>query len=127
MIYTIYLAKNIINGKHYIGFDSKWPRRQYQHLKNSFNPNTIDYDCIFHRAIRKYGIESFVWEVLYQSTDKEHTIEKMEPYFIQENQSFSNGYNMTLGGEGFRGFTRVAWNKGIGHSEATKLKMRKPK
>ena len=92
-LYTIYKAINKIDGKVYIGFDSNWPSRQKAHLY-------IDDNCYFHRAIKKYGKDSFEWEVLYQSKNREHTLSIMEPYYIREYNSFgSNGYNMTFGGE----------------------------
>jgi|GEM_PF-2535757 len=107
-IYTIYKATNIINKKVYIGFDSNWPKRMYNHNRDAFNINTKTYNTVFHRAIRKYGKDIFSWEVLYQSKDREHTLKEMERYFIKEFKSFIyyknfNGYNMTLGGDGIGG------------------------
>jgi len=110
-IYTIYKATCKKTGKIYIGYDSKWPKRRYEH-KQSMK----DGDQVFYRALRKYGWFSFIWEVLYQSKDAEHTLKEMEPFFIRENLSYihytnSNGYNMTEGGEGT-----------IGHKHSTKTK-----
>ena len=62
-IYTIYKATNTINGKVYIGFDSKWPRRAQDHKSSSFNEKHKDHHSYFHRAIRKYGWNNFIWEV----------------------------------------------------------------
>lgn len=95
IIYTIYKSVNTINGKIYIGFDSNWPNRMAVH-KSSYKK----YDYKFYRAIRKYGWKNFEWSILYQSKDKEHTKDVMENYFINEYDSFNNGYNSTLGGEG---------------------------
>lgn len=97
MIYTIYKATCSVNGKVYIGFDSNWPNRRKIHESSSKNS---DNSCKFYRAIRKYGIEKFQWEVLYTSTDKEYTLNVMEPHFISEFDSFKNGYNSTVGGDG---------------------------
>jgi group I intron endonuclease len=100
-IYTIYRATNTINGKVYIGFTSKpIEERIFQHQKTHHK-----YNYIFYYDIRKYGCESFSWEVLYQSKDGDHTKDVMEGFFIKENNSFikfenSNGYNMSLGGDG---------------------------
>lgn len=67
---------------------------------------------IFHKAMKKYGIENFDWEILYQSMERDHTLKTMEPYFIQEQNSFiPNGYNMTRGGDGV--FGRVLLEKHV--------------
>lgn len=95
MIYTIYKSVNTKNGKVYIGFDSDWPRRKIIH-KSSY-PNS---DTKFYRAIRKYGWEAFEWSSIYQSKDKDHTLKIMENFFITQYNSFNEGYNSTLGGDG---------------------------
>lgn len=67
----------------------------------SFNELDTGYNDLFHKAIRKYGKDNFIFEIVYQSTDKDHTLCFMESYFINEYKSHysQNGYNMTLGGE----------------------------
>ncbi len=125
-IYTIYKATNIVNGKVYIGFDSNWPSRMRSHsTKSGFNKlkrkNKHD-NNYFHNAINKYGKDNFEWEILYQSKDKDHTLNVMENYFICEYRSYigfddCNGYNRTLGGEATLGLTHTEeWRKN--HSEA---------
>ena len=109
IIYTIYKSVNIKNGKVYIGFDSRWPCRVTIH-KSSY----IKQDYKFYRAIRKYGWYAFAWSPIYQSQDKDHTLKIMENFFIKEYDSFNNGYNSTLGGDGCLG---------IKMSEENKLKM----
>lgn len=101
-IYTIYKATNKINGKHYIGFDSKFPSRKSSH-KNSLKTTTNNK---FHRAIKKYGWDNFEWEILYQSKDLDHTKNEMEKFFITEFDSYYKGYNSTFGGEGTFGYIR---------------------
>jgi group I intron endonuclease len=117
-IYSIYKCVNVITGKVYIGFDSNWPKRQKRHLSDSQKKSSRAYNDVFHKAIRKYGQENFEWYVIYQSLDGEHCKDIMENYFIVENHSHvnfkkSNGYNMTLGGDGMLGFK---------HSKKSKLK-----
>jgi len=98
-IYTIYKAVNTINGKVYIGFDSKWPRRKSTHKYSSKEIKNKFYD-----AIKKYGWDNFEWSVIYQSKDRDDTLKVMEPYFIKEHNSFTDeGYNLTSGGEGVFG------------------------
>ncbi len=93
-VYTIYKATNKLNGKSYIGYDSKWPRRKTEHL--SFKEGCP----YFHRALVRYGTTNFEWEILYQSKEREYTLKIMEPYFIQEYDTYRSGYNLTKGGEG---------------------------
>lgn len=95
IIYTIYKSVNTKTGKVYIGFDSNWPNRFKTHKSASKNQ-----DYKFYRAIRKYGWDNFEWSVVYQSKNKQHTLKEMETYFINEYDSFHNGYNSTLGGDG---------------------------
>ena len=116
-IYSIYKVTNTINGKVYIGFDSNWPKRKSVHKSLSKNPTQK-----FHKALKKHGWDNFTWEIIYQSKNKEHCLNVMEPHFITENNSFKNGYNMTLGGEGT--FGKKSW-LGKNHSEETKEKISK--
>ena len=97
-IYSIYKATNKHNGKIYIGMDSNWPKRYIEHHNEIKRSKTK-----FHNAIRKYGRDGFEWSLIYQSNDYEH-IKNMECFFIEEYATFKNGYNMTLGGEGIKGY-----------------------
>lgn len=117
-LYTIYKATNKINNKAYIGFASKWPNRKYCHRSLSRNGTKVK----FYNAIRKYGWDSFVWEVLYQNTDKEHTLNTMESFYITKHDTINNGYNMTPGGAGVLGICKdTVWvNNGTNHKRIMK-------
>lgn len=122
VIYTIYKCLNTLTGKVYIGFDSKWPNRVSVH-KASYEKQ----DSKFYRAIKKYGWENFEWSILYQSKEKEYTLSVMENFFIKEYNSFNDGYNSTLGGDGtfglkFFGESNHFYNKK--HKNETREKMR---
>lgn len=114
---TIYKATNKINGKSYVGFDSDWPKRKKRHKINSNYASGK-----FYSAIRKYGWNNFVWEIIYQSDDKFHTLNMMEPYFIKEYNTYYEGYNMTKGGEGCFGATsnKIWINDGKTHKRIKK-------
>lgn len=115
-IYRIYKCVNTINGKTYVGFTNKLlEKRITEH--NSAAKNGSDY--LVHKAIRKYGTDSFLWECIFESTNKNYMLNEMENYFIQQfNSYFENGlgYNMTFGGQG--GMT------GKLHTEQTKNKLK---
>jgi len=107
-IYSIYRATNVVNGKIYIGYTCCIRSRIKSHKSKSRKGS----NNAFHRALRKYGEEKFKWDVIYQSKDQSHTLNVMEPYFINEYMSFRDcGYNMTPGGEGNVGL--APWNKGL--------------
>jgi len=115
-IYTIYKSTNKITGKSYIGFDSCWPRRKSVHKHHSKKPTQK-----FHNSINKHGWDNFEWEIIYQSLDGKHCLNEMENYFIQLYDTFANGYNMTLGGEGTLG--KKSW-LGKKHTQQTKDKIK---
>lgn len=118
---TIYKATNKITGKSYIGFDSAWPSRKERHQENA----NYKREGKFYDSIRKHGWENFEWSVIYQSSDKEHTLNVMEPHFIKEYDTFNTGYNMTEGGEGcFGSTTNKIWiNDGQNHKRIEKTEL----
>lgn len=90
----IYKATNLINGKCYIGQTKKTLQKRMKDHRNSKD------NLYFHNAIRKYGIENFEWEIIYECQDK-NVLDVMETFKIIVNKSHmnENGYNMSWGGE----------------------------
>ena len=112
--YSIYRFTNKINGKIYIGKTCQHPStRKSQHINASKSGSNF----ILHSAIRKYGIEVFEFDVIYNALD-ENSMSKAEVEFIlQYNCCILDdpkcGYNMTRGGEGFSSETGkkyAGWN-----------------
>ena len=94
MVFSIYKITNTVNNKHYIGFTENVKRRWIAHKSCNGSQSKALY-----RAIKKYGLSNFTFEVLYESLDKIHTLNEMEPLFIKEYDSFGpGGYNMNDGG-----------------------------
>lgn len=84
------------NGKKYIGITSKrFKDRLYQHCSLAINEKDRDYNTKKYRAIRKY--EEFKAEVLFEGNSDELGDKEIE--FIEEYDSYNNGYNSTFGGE----------------------------
>lgn len=110
----IYKITNLINQKSYIGQTVYFNERIKQHQRNSFNPNSIDYDVPIHRAIRKYGIENFSYEIIEEVDEK--LLNNREIYWISYYDTYFNGYNATLGGEGRQRYSLTQiielWNNG---------------
>lgn len=94
----IYKITNKINNKAYIGLSIDIEHRKKTHFKRAYNKNDKEYDKALYRAIRKYGTENFVFEIL-EECKKEELYNK-EKFYIKKFNSFYNGYNETPGGEG---------------------------
>jgi len=101
MMGCIYQAKNLINGKCYIGKTvRKFKYRKKGHLYDTERGSTL---C-FHNALRKYGAENFQWSVLYEDVDA-HKLLEMEAEFVKLLNSIRpNGYNICEGGQGSVGY-----------------------
>jgi group I intron endonuclease len=96
----IYKIQNILNNKSYIGWttksvDFRWNEHKKDALK--FRDNRK-----FYNAIRKYGINSWEVTTLCEVENKDDAVKK-EIEFIIFYDSFNNGYNSTLGGDGNNG------------------------
>ena len=106
-IYSIYKITNQINNKSYIGFTGQI--NPYNRINSHFHKKSNKLKNI-HKAIIKHGKASFTKCIIYQSKDKQHTLE-MESYFISLYNSKTQGYNMTDGGD----------SGGYNHTSKTKL------
>lgn len=110
----IYRITNTVNGDCYVGMTTKDIHVRFErHLYNSTTKQTHLY-----RAIRKYGRDNFVVELLEEvSLPSEHphkVLGEREEYWVAQ---LAPHYNMTNGGEGVRG--RIGWQ----HSEETRQKI----
>ena len=104
MIFYIYQYTNLINNKVYIGQTNNIDRRVREHKSNSFNPKSINYNNIIHKAIRKYGYENFKIDILeIIETDDYTIINEKEQYWIKEKKSLitEHGYNVVEGGNNY--------------------------
>ena len=112
----IYKVTNIINGKVYIGKTTKTlKQRKQSHMRYAQKGGK----GVFLSAIRKYGIESFKWEILCEcDKDLLGITETMKIIVNNSHYIDGHGYNMTYGGEGCLGFK---------HSENARQKISKSK
>jgi hypothetical protein len=99
----IYKIKNKVNGKIYIGQD-----------KNN-NPNYLGSGKKIKRAVKKYGKENFIKEIIEECVDENHMNER-EVYWIMfyNSQDRKIGYNISEGGkEGDRKIGQDIFKNGV--------------
>lgn len=115
----IYKIENLINGKIYIGQSVDIEYRFKNHKSESFNPKSNAYDTAIHRAIRKYGVDNFSFEIIEEC--EQDQLHEREIYWIDYYNSFGNGYNLTNGGEGVPTInikqTQKLWDDGLSIKE----------
>jgi len=98
----VYICKNKINGKCYIGQSQfslllRWKRHCVKAKAGS--------PYYFHNAIRKYGPNAFEHKILWEGTVSKNTLDAIESTFIfMKNTKFPLGYNISDGGKGNSGF-----------------------
>ncbi len=97
----VYLVTNTVNGKMYVGQTSHTlERRWYEHVKASTSKRL----WLVHKAIAKNGKEKFSIEALHTCESKEE-MDFVEMFYISFlNTRVPNGYNLTDGGDGLKGY-----------------------
>lgn len=95
----IYCITNLINDKKYIGQSLNIQNRWREHKLKPFR-NCWDKDKLLYKAIRKYGLENFNFEILEECKIEE--LDEKEKYWIKYYQTYppeaGKGYNENEGG-----------------------------
>lgn len=129
----IYKITNKINNKCYIGQTIKNAEERWkEHKSHAFGTHPNDINKTLYKAIRKYGLENFIFEVLQDNIETYEQLDKAEIYWIDFYNSFIKGYNETFGGQKYhkilpnkeiiedyyktRSARKTALNFGIDHS-----------
>ena len=98
---------NLINGKIYIGQTNNIQRRWANHkCSNS--------DMVIARALRKYGVDNFHFEILLRGLTPEEANQKEVEFIKEKNSLVPNGYNVATGGNRIDGYS----NHGADNSNA---------
>ena len=93
----VYLITNKINNKKYVGkTELSIKARWKQHIKDSKKEQCETRPL--YRAIRKYGAEHF--SICKIDTGHGNELNSKEQYWIQYYNTYEDGYNATLGGDG---------------------------
>ena len=98
----IYIWRNKVNGKQYVGQAKNFRQRTKEHKRVSFNKNQkYDYNFPLHRAIRKYGIKNFEVCILEFDLSDYDEMNQKEIYYIEKFDTLANkkGYNVANGGK----------------------------
>lgn len=99
MITGIYCVTNKKNGKKYVGQSNNVFSRWNEHVKLAYS-NDEKRKSAIHKAILKYGVESFIFEILELCTLDE--LNDLEMFYIKEFKELGYSlYNLTDGGDSF--------------------------
>lgn len=113
---SIYVITNTVNAKQYVGITKNLKRRWSNHKgMNKSSP-------LLHNAIKKYGIDAFVFTHIADAFDWECAQDVERMLIAEKNTKAPYGYNLTDGGDGTLGLP--APNKGRPMSEEAKQKSR---
>lgn len=111
----IYKIENIVTHKVYIGqttnprgFNGRYDykgtgiERVYNYLLN--RNSQVKY-CNRHllHSIEKYGIDSFIVDEVFDTANNEDELNEKERHYIEQFDSFKNGYNRSIGGDSIQG------------------------
>lgn len=89
--YTVYMHRNKINDKAYIGLTRQSAQDRWRNGKGYKH-------CLkFNRAIEKYGWDNFEHIIICEGLSEEEA-SKLEIELIEECDTINNGYNISLGG-----------------------------
>lgn len=92
----IYKITNQVNGKMYIGkTEHNDPLIRWKEHQRASRDKSILHRPLYS-AIRKYGLDNFKFEVI----ERTNYPEQREQYYIALYNTYHNGYNATLGGDG---------------------------
>ena len=90
----IYKITNKTNNKIYIGQSTNIEKRWGEHKRNAFNSNTHTYHYPLYLAIRKYGLDNFVFEIVEECLTENLT--KQEQYWMDYYNSLDGNYGYNL-------------------------------
>lgn len=106
-MYNIYIIKNKLNDKVYIGKTSK-------SIEERFKVHKVDMKKYknrkLYKAMNELGVANFYIEKL-DETDSFETSSELEIKYIKEYDSYKNGYNGNYGGEGKKLISEETWNE----------------
>lgn len=93
IISGIYIIKNVLNSKVYIGCSTNIYRRWKDHNARYLNSNSKEFFKPLYIDMREYEIENFKFEILEEVFDIEDLYER-EQFYIEKFEAYDLGYNI---------------------------------
>jgi group I intron endonuclease len=120
----IYVISNSQNDKVYVGKTTVGVEQRFKdHIKASLNPNR-SFQSKLYSAMNKYGADKFTVSVIEECSDD--VLNDREKYWIKRLNSIRDGYNITVGGDGYNILTDddvarllALWNDGFTQKEVS--------
>ena len=111
----IYIIKNNITDKVYIGKTTCFITRQKEHLRKLKAGKHVNKHLQF--SYSKYGKDTFIFDILEECDDT--ILDNREKYWITfyDSTKDSKGYNLTHGGEGGIGTEEIREKQSIAHNK----------
>jgi len=117
------------SGNCYIGKTGGTLEERIRRHRGEMNRNNYK----FQKALRKYGFDSFSWDILEDDISCDKLLSEKEILYVKKFNSYRGGYNSTIGGDGVSGPRSLEFRKKISenhvgmlgkrHSEKTKKLM----
>ena len=110
-----YVITNMTNGKKYIG-QSIHPKRRFREHKCRARTGSVK--SKLYNSMRKNGLDKFKFDILDIVIYGHYYADLKERELVSINNSFKNGYNQTIGGDGTNSgkshhmYQKAPWNKG---------------
>ena len=110
-MYYIYCYTNKVTNRKYIGQTNNIDRRKREHLSCANNELSKSYNDLFHKKLREYGEENFIFSILEEINTQEEA-DAQEKYWIEQFRQWEfNLTNITSGGEG--ACNSAQWNNKV--------------
>ncbi len=99
----VYMFVSKVSKKPYIGKTHNLERRIWEHLNCAIAQTPV---TAFHKALKKYGLDGFEFSIL-EYCSRQDLDEAERKWIALLGSKSPRGYNLTDGGDGFRGGTHT--------------------